>query len=72
MDKPEDNRAAAPVAWLGKVDQGMGHWHFEIAEPHAPNAFPVYRVNPVAAAQGPTREELAEALRGCLNDDTGD
>ena len=38
-----------PVAWLGIVDQGMGHWHYEVATinpdgvTYPLNAFPVYR-----------------------------
>ena len=38
-----DSEQREPVAWLGVVDQGMGHWHYEVAEPTASNAFPVYR-----------------------------
>jgi hypothetical protein len=31
-----------PIAWLGVVDQGLGHYHFEVADPKALNAFQVY------------------------------
>ena len=38
----ETEASGEAMAWLGYVDQGMGHGHFEIAEPNAINAFPVY------------------------------
>ena len=47
----------APVAWLGKIDQGMGHWHLEVADPRAENAFPVYLAPPQPAPDA-ERERL--------------
>ena len=62
--EPEEPRGdgQVPIAWLGAVDQGMGHWHFEIAEPNAKNAFPVYRHSMNALTRSPEEKVLREAL----------
>ncbi len=48
---PDPPATGEPVAWLGAVEQGHGHWHLEIAEPGAINAFPVYKHLPVLATE---------------------
>jgi hypothetical protein len=65
---PPGDGGLSPVAWLGAVDQGMGHWHFEIAKPNAPNSFPVYRHStsalgrPALEIRYTTPEEEAAAI----------